>query len=50
VRGLRALDIKVTGPLTFNEPEPMLNAALDSLAIAYVLESQAAPHLATCRP
>lgn len=43
----RALDIKVTGPLTFNEPELMLEAALDGLGIAYVLEDQAAPHFMT---
>lgn len=38
----RALAIKVTGPLTFNEPALMLQAALDGLGIAYVLEEQAA--------
>jgi DNA-binding transcriptional LysR family regulator len=37
----RALAIKVTGPLTFNEPALMINAALDGLGIAYVIESQA---------
>ncbi len=41
----RALDIKVTGPLVFNEPELMLEAALDGLGIAYVLEGQAERHI-----
>ena len=41
----RPLVIKVAGPLTFNDPELMLQAAFDGLGVAYVLESQAAPHL-----
>jgi DNA-binding transcriptional LysR family regulator len=41
--------IKVTGPLIFNEPELMLEAALDGLGIAYVLEEQAEPHIAAGR-
>lgn len=41
----RALAIKVTGPLTFNEPALMLQAALDGLGIAYVLEQQARPEI-----
>jgi DNA-binding transcriptional LysR family regulator len=45
----RALAIKVTGPLTYNEPEIMLEAALDGLGIAYVLEGQAELHLASGR-
>jgi DNA-binding transcriptional LysR family regulator len=45
----RALAIKVTGPLTYNEPEIMLEAALDGLGLAYVLEGQAEPHLASGR-
>ncbi len=45
----RALAIKVTGPLTFNEPELMLEAALDGLGIAYIVEGQANSHLATGR-
>jgi DNA-binding transcriptional LysR family regulator len=36
----RALDIKGTGPLTYNEPELMLDAALDGLGLAYILEDQ----------
>jgi DNA-binding transcriptional LysR family regulator len=45
----RALDIKVNGPLTFNEPQLMLEAALDGLGIAYVLEEQAEAHIVTGR-
>jgi DNA-binding transcriptional LysR family regulator len=45
----RALDIKVTGPLTYNEPELMLEAALDGLGVAYTLEDHAAPYLAAGR-
>ena len=45
----RALDIKVTGPLTYNEPELMLESALDGLAVAYVLEEQAEPHIVAGR-
>ena len=41
----RSLQIKTTGPLTYNEPELMLEAALDGLAVAYVLEEQARPHI-----
>jgi DNA-binding transcriptional LysR family regulator len=42
----RAFEIKVDGPLTFNEPELMIGAALDGLGMAYVLERQAARHIA----
>ena len=45
----RALDIKVTGPLTFNEPELMLEAALDGLGVAYILHQQAQAHIAAGR-
>lgn len=45
----RPLAIKVGGPLTFNDPELMLQAALDGLGVAYVLETQAAPYLADGR-
>ena len=41
----RALEVRVAGPLTTNEPALMLDAALDGLGIAYVLEHEAAPHL-----
>lgn len=48
-RGGQALDIKVTGPLTFNEPELMLETALDGLGVAYIVEEQAQSHIATGR-
>lgn len=41
----RSIEIKVNGPLAFNEPEPMLDAALDGLGIAYVFEAQAKPYI-----
>ena len=45
----RALDLKVSGPITVNEPDLMLEAALDGLGIAYVVEQQAEPHIAAGR-
>ncbi len=45
----RALDVKVEGPLTFNEPALMLEAAVDGLGVAYVLEGQASPSIAEGR-
>ncbi|HTI02802.1 MAG TPA: LysR family transcriptional regulator [Acidisoma sp.] len=42
----RALAIKVSGPLTFNEPLVMLDAAMDGLGIAYVIEGAALPAIA----
>lgn len=48
-RAGRALAIKVTGPLTFNEPQVMLEAAMDGLGIAYAIEGQAIPHIAAGR-
>ena len=48
-QGGRALDIKVDGPLAFNEPGLMLDAAADGLGVAYVLEDQAAADLALGR-
>ncbi|HEX3984254.1 MAG TPA: LysR family transcriptional regulator [Acidisoma sp.] len=44
-----ALAIKVSGPLTFNEPQVMLEAALEGLGIAYVVEGQALSHIAAGR-
>lgn len=46
-RGGEALTVRVPGPLTFNEPAPMLQAALDGLGIGYVLDGDAAPHVLT---
>jgi len=45
----RALTMKVAGPLTFNEPQLMLDAAMGGLGVAYVVEGQAAPHIASGR-
>lgn len=41
----QALDVRVSGPLTFNEPELMLEAALDGLGVGYLLDHEVAPHL-----
>ncbi len=45
----RALEVKVDGPLTFNEPGLLLDAALDGLGIADVFEEQAAAAIAAGR-
>ena len=45
----RTLDVQVEGPLTVNEPEVALGAALDGLGLAYVMEDRAAHHLANGR-
>lgn len=45
----RALNVKVDGLLTFNEPELMLEAALDGLGIAYIFEEQIVAHVAAGR-
>lgn len=42
----KALEVRVPGPLIFNEPALMLECALEGLGVAYVLEHEAAPHLA----
>ncbi|OAJ56821.1 LysR family transcriptional regulator [Paraburkholderia ginsengiterrae] len=41
----RRLKLKLSGPLTFNQPDPMLHAAAEGLGVAYVLEHEAAPFL-----
>jgi DNA-binding transcriptional LysR family regulator len=38
-RAGECVDVAVEGPLTFNEPSLMLEAALDGLGVAYLLES-----------
>ena len=43
--GGQALEVRAAGPLIFNEPALMLECALDSLGIAYVLEHEVAPHV-----
>ncbi len=46
----RVLDIKVSGPLTLNDPELMMMAALEGIGIAYILEGQAKPHIEAGAP
>ncbi|MBE7217870.1 MAG: LysR family transcriptional regulator [Caulobacteraceae bacterium] len=41
-----SLEVRAPGPLTFNDPGLMLQAALDGLGVGYLLEHEAAPHLA----
>ena len=43
----KPLDVRVTGPLAFNEPELMLAAVLDGFGIGYLLEHEAAPYVET---
>jgi DNA-binding transcriptional LysR family regulator len=40
------IEVKVEGPLCVNEPELALNAAVDGLGLAYVMEDMAARHIA----
>jgi DNA-binding transcriptional LysR family regulator len=46
-RGGRVLELKVEGPLAFNEPELMLEAALDGLGVSYILEELAGTYLSS---
>lgn len=41
----QALDVRVSGPLTFDEPELMLEAVLDGLGIGYLLTHEVAPYM-----
>lgn len=43
------LDVRVPGPLTFNDPEFMLEAALDGMGVGYLLDHEVAPHVAEGR-
>ena len=45
-RGGREVEVKVNGPLVFNEPELALDAAVGGLGLAYVMEDRAAAFLA----
>ena len=38
-------EVRVTGPLTFNDPSLMLDCALEGLGVAYLLEQEVAPHI-----
>lgn len=40
-------EVQVPGPLIFNEPELMLDCAIEGLGIAYLLEHEVAPHVAS---
>lgn len=44
-RNQRPLSIAVEGPLTFNDPALMLDAALAGLGVAYVLEREVSAHV-----
>ncbi len=48
-RGGQVLAVRVAGALAFNEPELMLGAALDGLGVAYLLDHEVAPHVASGR-
>jgi DNA-binding transcriptional LysR family regulator len=41
--GSRKLKVDLSGPLTFNDPDLMLQAAIDGIGVAYVLEHEAEP-------
>ncbi|NLR97433.1 LysR family transcriptional regulator [Rhizobium sp. P38BS-XIX] len=41
----KPLEVSVSGPLTSNEPEIMLSAALDGVGVGYLLEHEVAPYL-----
>jgi DNA-binding transcriptional LysR family regulator len=45
----RALNVRVDGQFVCNSTNPMLNAALDGLGLAYVPEQLARPHLSSGR-
>lgn len=47
--GGQALAVHVDGPLTFNEPELMVAAALDGLGVGYLLDHEVMPHVAAGR-
>jgi DNA-binding transcriptional LysR family regulator len=44
-QGAEALKVSVAGPLTFSDPELMLDAALDGFGIAYLLDHEVAPYV-----
>ncbi len=44
-RGGIAQDVAVDGPLTLNDMDGMVDAALDGLGVAYVIEAMVRPHL-----
>ncbi len=48
-RGDRSIGVDVAGPLTVNEPELAVDAALDDLGLAYVLEDRVTTHIESGR-
>jgi DNA-binding transcriptional LysR family regulator len=48
-KGSEVLNVSVTGPLAFNDPELMLDAALGGFGIAYLLDHEVAPYVADGR-
>jgi DNA-binding transcriptional LysR family regulator len=48
-KGARELRVRVEGQLVFNGSEPMLNAALAGLGLAYLPEDELQPYLADRR-
>lgn len=45
----RELNVRVEGRLVFNDPDMMIQAALDGLGVAYVLQERVAAHLTSGR-
>lgn len=45
----RALSVAVNGPLVLDDPDLILNAALDGVGLAYSIEQDIAEHLASGR-
>ena len=48
-RAGQALNVQVSGPLIFNEPELMLEAALEGLGVGYLLDYEVAPYIESGR-
>ena len=46
-KGKKSLAVAVEGPLIVDDAELMIRAAIDGAGLAYMLEAQAAPHLAS---
>lgn len=41
----KAFEVRVSGPLTFNEPDLMLDCTLQGLGVAYLLEHEVMPYI-----
>jgi DNA-binding transcriptional LysR family regulator len=46
-KGTQSLAVAVSGPLIVNDADALIRAAVDGIGLAFMLEAQAAPHLAT---